>query len=79
MSKVASYLPGKDLRRLVPAFVSRDLWSLLQGMSAEPVLGGTLTDLMTEVEKRLSKRGEFRRSDFKYAQLRIARLATVAP
>ena len=60
-------------------FVARDLWSLLVAMKGEVVLGESLTELMDEVTKRLPRRGEFMRSDFRWEQLRIARLSVLAP
>ena len=41
----------------------------------EAVVSGTLTELMAEVLRRLRWGGEFRRSEYQWEQLRLARLA----
>ena len=79
-TKVALHIRPSDLKCCVRAIVSRDLWSLLVAMLEDdnPALGGKLKDLMPEVEEMLSKRGEFRRSEHRWSELRLARMAIVA-
>lgn len=81
MCRVAPLFPSDDLRRHVSTLVSADLWALLQSMAAkgEAVLGGSLMDLRGVVDRRLKRRGAFRSSEFQMEQLRLARLATIAP
>ena len=39
----------------------------------DPVLGGSLTDLMEAVQDELSNRGDFLNSVYQFEQLRLAR------
>jgi hypothetical protein len=77
---VAQHMNPRDLRLLAPRLVARDLWTLLGTMQqdTEPVFGGRLTDLMEEVQQRLSSHGEFRTREFQFEQLRFARVCLVA-
>ena len=81
ISKAAAHISGPDLRRIVPRLVSVDLWALLVSMrdSGEAVVGGSLTELRSEVLKRLSRNGTFQKSSFGWEELRLARLAVLAP
>ena len=74
-NRAAIFFPGDKLRRLVPPLVSRDLWSVLLRMDDEedPLLGGSLMDLMEAVRAELSSRSEFLDSDFAFEELRLAR------
>ena len=80
-TRVAPFFAGEELRKRVPRLVSRDMWSLLQGMAAskEAAVGESLTQLMPVVQKRLQRRGEFRKSEYQWEQLRLARLSVLAP
>ena len=80
LCRAASFLQASELRKRVPRLVSRDLWSILVSMERErdAVLGASLTELRAAVERRLSARGEFRRSEYPYEELRLSRLAILA-
>ena len=60
--------------------VAKDLWHVLLHMHAEgeSVLGGPLLKLMPVVQARMSRRGEFGRSEYQMPQLRFARMAVIA-
>ena len=75
MTRAALVLPKDRLREVTRDLVSRDLWRLLKRMDQEedPLLGGSLKDLMEAVLDDLSSRGEFRNSEFQFEQLRLAR------
>ena len=74
-TRAALVLPKDRLREATKFLVSRDLWRRLKEMdeAEDPVLGGSLTDLMSAVQDDLSSRGEFMNSEFQFEQLRLAR------
>ena len=74
-TRAALVLPKDRLREVTRDLVSKDLWRLLKRMDDEedPLLGGSLKDLMEAVLDDLSSRGEFRNSEFQFEQLRLAR------
>ena len=74
-TRAALVLPPDRLREVTKQLVSGDLWHRLKRMDREedPLLGGSLTDLMSAVENDLSSRGEFLNSEFQFEQLRLAR------
>ena len=74
-TRAAIALPKDRLREVTRDLVSKDLWRLLKRMDDEedPLLGGSLKDLMEAVLDDLSSRGEFRNSEFQFEQLRLAR------
>ena len=71
-TRAALVLPKDRLREVTRDLVSHDLWRLLKE-EEDPVLGGSLTDLMSAVQEELSSRGEFMNSDYQFEQLRLAR------
>ena len=75
-AQAAVHVSTQTLRRLAPALVSRDLWSMLLSMKAarDSALGGPLTELMDKVMDVLSHRGEFHKSKFQFEELRFARV-----
>jgi hypothetical protein len=75
-AQAAVNVSTQTLRRLAPALVSRDMWSVLMSMKAarDDVLGGPLTDLMDRVRGVLSHRGEFHKNKFQFEMLRFARV-----
>ena len=74
-TRAAQVLPVDRLRQVAKQFVARDLWRVLRQMEQEedPVLGGSLTELMPEVLGRVSQ--QFVSSEFQWEQLRLARSA----
>ena len=74
-TRAALVLPKDRLREATRDLVSRDLWRLLKEMDdvEDPVLGGSLTDLMEAVQDELSNRGDFLNSVYQFEQLRLAR------
>jgi hypothetical protein len=74
------HLPPARLWAIAQQIVSDDLLELLSAMyhDGDPLLSGTLRDLMAEVEETLSEDGAFANSDCKFAQLRFARMALEA-
>ena len=77
LTRVAPFFPPDELKRRVARLVSADLWELLLAMGNDPAMGGSLTDLMRAVSKRLPRKGAFRRSEYQWEQLRLARLAAI--
>ena len=78
-NRVAPFFPADDLKARVARLVSPDLWALVTGMvgAKEAAVGGSLTELMDVVLKRLPRTGAFRRSEYQFEQLRLARLAAI--
>ena len=74
--RVAPFFPKGDLKQRVSQLVARDLWRLLEKMvkNREAIVSGALTELMSEALRRLGRGGEFRRSEYQWEQLRLARL-----
>ena len=75
--RAAQSLSGEELRRVVEPLVSRTLWRALIGLRHDPIIGESLTDLMPAVKQR----GAFREKSkqLEWEQLRLARMALVAP
>ena len=76
-SKAAQFIKGTDLRRVVEPLVEEELWAILKRMKRKEdlVLGGPLKPLM---EKVLSRYPEFADEEFRWEQLRLARIALVS-
>lgn len=75
-TQCAVFIQASDLQRIGPNLISRDVWSILHILQSEnePLLGGTLKELLPIVESRLSSDSEFIASPFKLSELRFARL-----
>ena len=79
-TQVAYKMRTPDLHRVAPLLVPRDVWSALTTLQqqADPVLGGTLTDLLPAVEGQLNPRSRFLTNEHKFNILRLARLCVVS-
>ena len=80
ITSACEYLPATDLKKIVPSLISRDLWSVLNGMKGreEESLGGPLLILMDSLTRQLPKHSEFRQSSFMFPELRVGRLCIAA-
>ena len=74
----AAHVPGDNLRPRARRLVAPDLWRALGAMHGDARLGGPLAELMPVVLKKVKRGGTFRRSQFQWEQLRLARLALLA-
>jgi hypothetical protein len=65
-----------DLIKVGPKLVSKDLWKGLKGLDSQgdPVMGGPLKELMDRLEDAMPPDGEFMNSEYRFEQLRFARL-----
>ena len=68
--RAAEHVAARDLARLVPALVPRELWNALLAWRGREVLGGPLTELRSVLQRELRVR-------VRMHELRLARLAVV--
>ena len=79
-TQCAYKLRKSDLYRVAPLLVPNDVWSALTslGTRGDPVLGGTLTDLLPAIEGQLNPRSRFLTNEHKFNILRLGRLCVVS-